>query len=144
VSNYKDNSQRLGDLTATPRLVLLSLLAIGVGILSTFVAWALLRLIAFFTNAFYYGRVSTVFVSPAPNQLGWFAVLVPVAGGLVIGLMAHYGSERIRSHGIPEVLESILIGGSKVQPRLAGLKPVSAAISIGLGWEVHSAPKARS
>src|SRR6185369_13582083 len=111
----------------------LSLLAIGIGILSTFVAWALLRLIAFFTNAFYYGRVSTVFVSPAGHQLGWFAVLVPVAGGLVIGLMAHYGSERIRGHGIPEALESILINGSKVQPRLAVLKPVSAAISIGSG-----------
>jgi len=133
VSNHKDNSQRLGDFTATPRLVPLSLLAIGIGILSTFVAWALLRLIAFFTNAFYYGRVSTVFVSPAGNQLGWFAVLVPVAGGLVIGLMAHYGSERIRGHGIPEALESILINGSKVQPRLAVLKPVSAAISIGSG-----------
>ena len=133
MSNHKDNSQRLGDFTATPRLVPLSLLAIGIGILSTFVAWALLRLIAFFTNAFYYGRVSTVFVSPAGNQLGWFAVLVPVAGGLVIGLMALYGSERIRGHGIPEALESILINGSRVQPRLAVLKPVSAAISIGSG-----------
>jgi len=67
------------------------------------------------------------------NRLGWFSVLVPVAGGLVIGLMAHYGSERIRGHGIPEALESILINGSKVQPRLAVLKPVSAAISIGSG-----------
>ena len=133
MSNHKDNSQRLGDFTATPRLVPLSLLAIGIGILSSFVAWTLLRLIAFFTNVFYYGRVSTVFVSPAGNQLGWFAVLVPVAGGLVIGLMAHYGSERIRGHGIPEALESILINGSKVQPRLAVLKPVSAAISIGSG-----------
>src|SRR5690349_20170965 len=133
VSNHKDNSQRLGDFTATPRLVPLSLLAVGIGILSTFVAWALLRLIGFFTNLFYFGRVSTVFVSPAGNHLGWWSVLVPVGGGLVIGLMAHYGSERIRGHGIPEALESILINGSKVQPRLAVLKPVSAAISIGSG-----------
>ena len=72
-------------------------------------------------------------VSPAGNHLGWFAVLVPVAGGLVIGFMAHYGSERIRGHGIPEALESILINGSKVQPRLAILKPLSSAISIGSG-----------
>src|SRR5690349_5214674 len=133
VSNHKDNSQRLGDFTATPRLVPLSLLAVGIGILSTFVAWALLRLIGFFTNVFYYGRVSTVLVSPAGNHLGWLALLIPVAGGLVIGLMARYGSERIRGHGIPEALESILINGSKVQPRLAILKPISAAISIGSG-----------
>ena len=128
-----NNPQKLGDFTATPRLIPISILAIGIGIVSTFVAWLLLRLIAFFTNVFYHGRVSTVLVSPAGNHLGWFAVLVPVAGGLVIGLMARYGSERIRGHGIPEALESILINGSKVQPRLAVLKPLSAAISIGSG-----------
>ena len=134
MKNHKqDNSQRLGDFTATARLIPLSMLAIGIGVLSTFVAWALLRLIAFFTNAFYYQRISTVLVSPAGNHLGWWALLVPVAGGLIIGLMARYGSERIRGHGIPEALESILINGSKVQPRLAVLKPLSAAISIGSG-----------
>ena len=128
-----DHSQKLGDFTTTARVVPISLLAIGIGIVSTFVAWALLRLIAFFTNVFYYGRLSTVFVSPAANHLGWFAILIPVAGGLIIGFMARYGSERIRGHGIPEALESILIHGSKVQPRLAVLKPVSSAISIGSG-----------
>ena len=92
-------------------------MAIGIGIVCTFVAWALLRLIGFFTNLFYFGRLSTVFVSPAGNHLGWLSVLVPVGGGLVIGLMAHYGSERIRGHGIPEAMESILINGSRVQPR---------------------------
>ena len=131
--HHKQSSQKLGDFTTTARVVPISLLAIGIGILSTFVAWALLRLIAFFTNAFYYGRISTTLVSPAGNHLGWFSVLVPVAGGLVIGFMAYYGSERIRGHGIPEALESILINGSKVQPRLAILKPISSAISIGSG-----------
>jgi H+/Cl- antiporter ClcA/CBS domain-containing protein len=128
-----ERPQELGDFTTTARVVPISVAAIGIGILSTFVAWALLRLIAFFTNVFYYGRASTVFVSPAANHLGWFAVAVPVAGGLIIGLMARYGSERIRGHGIPEALESILISGSKVAPRLAMLKPISAAISIGSG-----------
>jgi H+/Cl- antiporter ClcA/CBS domain-containing protein len=71
--------------------------------------------------------------SPAENHLGWFAVLVPVAGALIIGMMARYGSDRIRGHGIPEALESILLNGSKVQPRLAILKPLSSAISIGSG-----------
>ena len=133
MKKHKDNSERLGDFTTTARVIPISLLAVGIGLVSTFVAWGLLRLIAFFTNAFYYGRMSTVLVSPAGNHLGWFAVLVPVAGGLVIGLMARYGSERIRGHGIPEALESILINGSKVQPRLAVLKPLSSAISIGSG-----------
>ncbi|MEO8131754.1 MAG: chloride channel protein, partial [Bryobacteraceae bacterium] len=133
MNSPKEKSQRLGDFTTTIRVIPISLVAIGIGVISTFVAWALLRLIGFFTNAFYYGRWSTNLVSPAGNHLGWFAVLVPVAGSLVIGFMARYGSERIRGHGIPEALESILIHGSKVQPRLAILKPLSSAISIGSG-----------
>ncbi len=133
MSHPRGNAAKLGDFTTSPRVIAISLLAVGIGFISTFVAWALLRLIAFFTNVFYYGRASTVLVSPADNHLGWWAVLVPVAGGLVIGLMARYGSDRIRGHGIPEALESILIHGSKVQPRLAVLKPVSSAISIGSG-----------
>ena len=129
----KNSSQELGDFTTTARVIPISLLAVGIGFLSTLVAWALLRLIGFFTNVFYYGRTGTSLVSPAGNHLGWFALLVPVAGGLIIGFMAYYGSERIRGHGIPEALESILINGSKVQPRLAILKPLSSAISIGSG-----------
>jgi H+/Cl- antiporter ClcA/CBS domain-containing protein len=127
------HSRELGDFTATVRVIPLSLAAIGIAILSTYVAWALLRLIAFFTNVFYYGRASAVFRSPAANHLGWAAVLIPVAGGLVVGCMARFGSERIRGHGIPEALESILVDGAKMQPRLALLKPLSSAISIGSG-----------
>src|SRR6202020_1016989 len=82
---------------------------------------------------FYFGRFSTALVSPSGNHLGWWAVLVPVAGSLVIGLMARYGSERIRGHGISEALESILIHGSRLEPRLGILKPISSAISIGSG-----------
>jgi H+/Cl- antiporter ClcA len=130
---HKNTFEDLGDFTVTARVIPISLLAVGIGVLSTLVAWALLRLIALFTNAFYYGRFGTTLVSPAGNHLGWYAVLVPVAGGLIIGFMAYYGSERIRGHGIPEALESILINGSKVQPRLAVLKPISSAISIGSG-----------
>lgn len=131
--NHKDNSTRLDDFTTTARVIPISLLAIAIGLLATGVAWALLRLIGFFTNLFYFGKVSTELTSPAGNHLGWFAVLVPVGGALIVGIMARYGSERIRGHGIPEALESILIHGSKVQPRLAILKPLSSAISIGSG-----------
>lgn len=125
--------KKLGDFTTTTRVLFIAVMAIAIGLVGTFVALALLRLIGFFTNLFYYQRIGNTLVSPAGNHMGWWAVLVPVAGGLIIGLMARYGSERIRGHGIPEAIESILISGSKVQPRLAILKPLSAALSIGTG-----------
>jgi chloride channel protein, CIC family len=123
----------LGDFTTTWRVVPITLLAILIGVVGAFVALALLRLIGLFTNLFFYGRWSTTLVSPAGNKLGVFEVFVPVIGALVIGVMARYGSERIRGHGIPEAIEAILINGSKVQPRVAILKPLSSAISIGSG-----------
>jgi H+/Cl- antiporter ClcA len=125
--------RKLGDFTTTVRVLPIAGLAIAIGVVGAYVALALLRLIGLFTNLFYYQRLSSALVSPAENHMGWWAVFVPVAGGLIIGLMARYGSERIRGHGIPEAIESILIGGSKVQPRLAILKPLSAALSIGTG-----------
>ncbi|MGO9777777.1 MAG: chloride channel protein [Terracidiphilus sp.] len=125
--------EKLGDFTTTIRVLPIAGMAVVIGLVGACVALALLRLIGFFTNLFYYQRLGSALVSPAGNHMGWWAMLVPVAGGLIIGLMARYGSERIRGHGIPEALESILIGGSKVQPRLAILKPLSAALSIGTG-----------
>jgi CIC family chloride channel protein len=125
--------KKLGDFTTELRVLPIAGLAMVIGVIAAYVALGLLRLIGLFTNLFYYHRLSSAMVSPAGNHLGLWAVLVPVAGGLIIGLMARYGSERIRGHGIPEAIESILIGGSKVQPRLAILKPLSAALSIGTG-----------
>jgi H+/Cl- antiporter ClcA len=130
----KINPQRtLGDFTTTWRVIPLSALAVTIGIVASGVAWALLRLIGLFTNLFYYGRWDFHLVSPAGNHLGVWAVLVPVSGALIIGLMARFGSDRIRGHGIPEAIESILINGSRVEPKLAILKPLSSAISIGSG-----------
>ncbi len=125
--------EALGDFTTTSRVIGLSGLAIGIGIVSTYVAVALLRLIGLFTNLFFFQRWGTALVSPASNRLGAWEILVPVLGALVIGLMARYGSERIRGHGIPEAIEAILINGSKVEPKVAILKPLSSAISIGSG-----------
>jgi chloride channel protein, CIC family len=125
--------EELGDFTTTARVIPISLLAIAIGVLSTYVAWFLLKLIGFVTNLAYYHRLDTSFASPAGNQLGVYAIVVPVVGALIVGLMARYGSERIRGHGIPEAIESILMNGSRVHPRLAILKPLSAAISIGSG-----------
>jgi H+/Cl- antiporter ClcA len=125
--------EELGDFTTTVRVIPISVMAILIGVLGAFVAWFLLRLIGLFTNIFYYQRISTAFVSPAGNHLGIYAIAVPIVGSLIVGLMARYGSEQIRGHGIPEAIESILMNGSRVRPRLAILKPLSAAISIGSG-----------
>lgn len=124
---------KLGDFTADFRLLWLSALALLVGLLCALIAIVLLGLIGFFTNLFFYQRLSFTFLSPADNALGGWEILVPVLGGLIIGLMARYGSERIRGHGIPEAMEAILIGQSRIEPRVAILKPLSSAISIGSG-----------
>jgi len=127
------DSPRLGDFTATARIIPLCLLAVAIGALSSYVALVLLRLIGLFTNLFYFHRLSTDLTRPADSALGALSVAVPVLGALIIGVMARFGSERIRGHGIPEALEAILIRGSKVEPKVAILKPLSAAISIGSG-----------
>jgi H+/Cl- antiporter ClcA/predicted transcriptional regulator len=133
VGTQTNQGHELGDFTTTPRVLAISALAVPIGVVAAFVAAALLALIAFFTNLFFFQRLSFAPVSPAAHHLGPLVILVPVAGALVIGLIARYGSERIRGHGIPEAIESILIGGSRVPPRLAILKPLSSAISIGSG-----------
>ncbi|HVC94311.1 MAG TPA: chloride channel protein, partial [Pirellulales bacterium] len=128
-----------GDFSAEFRLIWICVVAVAVGAICAAVAAALLALIAFFTNLFYYQELSIVARSPAVFEdgklhlLGAWTILVPVAGGLIIGLMARFGSERIRGHGIPEAIEAILIGQSRMQPKVALLKPISSAISIGSG-----------
>ena len=133
VFNKKNHNTALGDFTTTWRVIPISVLAVAIGVVCAFVALALLRLIGLFTNLFYFGRWNTALVSPAGNHLGVYGVLVPIAGALVIGVMARYGSERIRGHGIPEAIESILLNGSRIEPKVALLKPISSAISIGSG-----------
>src|SRR5262245_43660141 len=123
----------LADFTTTLRVVPISLLSLLLGALGALLAYALLALINLFTQVFYFQRWSLDPASPADNTLGPAALFVPVVGALIIGVMARYGSERIRGHGIPEALESILTRGSRVEPRVALLKPVSSAISIGSG-----------
>ncbi len=132
-ANKKHQHGELGDFTTTWRVIPISALALVIGVVCAFVALALLRLIGLFTNLFYFGRWSTAMVSPVGNHLGIYSVLVPIAGALIIGVMARYGSERIRGHGIPEAIESILLNGSRIEPTVALLKPISSAISIGSG-----------
>ncbi len=123
----------LRDFTATSRMLVLAALAAGIGAAGAVLAWMLLKLIYLCTNIFYYQQWSFTDVSPADNTLGWYAVLVPIIGGLILGIMARFGSERIRGHGIPEAIEAIMLNGSRVGARVAVLKPLSSAISIGSG-----------
>ena len=115
------------------RVVFICALSIVIAAAAGVVAQALTRLIGFVTNLAFYGRVSSVFVSPAANRLGPLVILVPIAGAVVVGLMARYGSAAIRGHGIPEAMEQVLLNKSRIPARVTVLKPVSAAISIGTG-----------
>jgi chloride channel protein, CIC family len=124
---------RLADFTRDRRLLILSTLAVGIGAISAFTAYALVWLIGVITNLAFYQRFSPACTSPAGHHLGPLVILVPTIGGLIIGLMARFGSEKIRGHGIPEALEAILVGRSRMEPKVAALKPVSSAISIGTG-----------
>src|ERR1041384_7662257 len=123
----------LADFTADPRVLTLTVMGAVIGVAGAGVATVLDWLIGFFTHVFYYGQFVGGRIAPAHHHLGLVAVLIPVAGGLIIGLMARYGSERIRGHGIPEALEAILIGQSRMSARIAVLKPLSSAIAIGTG-----------
>ena len=115
------------------RVVLICGLSILLAVCAATIAQLLLRLIALFTNLFFYGRLSTAAASPAGNHLGAAVVLVPVAGGVLVGLMARYGSRAIRGHGIPEAMEQVLTNESRIPARVTFLKPLSAALSIGSG-----------
>jgi CIC family chloride channel protein len=115
------------------RIVYISLLATAAAIAAAFAAEVLVGVIALVTNLAFYGRVSFEAVSPAHNHLGLGVIAVPVLGGLVVGLMARYGSAAIRGHGIPEAMERVLKNESRIDPRVTLLKPISAAVAIGTG-----------
>ena len=115
------------------RVVGVSALAVLIAVAAGLVAQLLVALIGLATNLAFYGRLSTAFVSPAGNHLGPLVVLVPIAGAIVVGVMARYGSAAIRGHGIPEVMEKVLYGESRIPARVMFLKPLSAAVAIGTG-----------
>ena len=115
------------------RVLFLASIAIVIGVLSTVAAYVLLHLIHLFTNLFFFQTLSFADRSPAGHQLGLWVLLVPVIGGLIVGLMARYGSEKIRGHGIPEAIEAILFGKSKMSAKVALLKPLASGIVIGSG-----------
>lgn len=130
----KSRPSALRDFTVDRRVWLLTGVALFIGTGAAALAVLLLRAIAFATNAFYYHRLNLTMAGPAGSTLSpWIMPLVPVAGGLIVGFIAHFGSDKIRGHGIPEAIEAILLRGARVDPKVAVLKPLSAAIAIGSG-----------
>jgi H+/Cl- antiporter ClcA len=119
--------------TAQFRIVLVSFLAAGIGLIAGLVAYVLYKLIGLFTNLFFFHEWSTTFRSVGSHHLGAWVILVPVIGGLIVGVMAKYGSSKIKGHGIPEAMEAVLTNRSRIEPKVAILKPISAAIAIGTG-----------
>jgi CIC family chloride channel protein len=115
------------------RMVLVSFLAAGIGLVAGLIAYVLYNLISLITNVAYYGRFSFAFISPRFNHLGLWMIPLPVIGGLIVGVMAKYGTPKIKGHGIPEAMEAVLVNRSRIEPRVAILKPISAAIAIGTG-----------
>jgi H+/Cl- antiporter ClcA len=117
----------------THRDVKLCLLCMGVAVPSFAAGRILVVLIDFFTNLFYHGVISIQPSAPGNDYWGYGSIFVPVLGGILVGLMARYGSKAIRGHGIPEAMEQILVNDSRIGMQVAWLKPVSSAISIGSG-----------
>lgn len=115
------------------RLEFISLLAAGIGLLAGIVAYLLYNLIGFLTNLAFYHVLSFHFRSPQAHHLGAWVILLPVAGGIIVGFMAKYGTPKIKGHGIPEAMEAVLTSQSRIDPKVAILKPISAAIAIGTG-----------
>ncbi len=115
------------------RLLLVSCLAGAIGLVAGAIAFVLYNLIGLFTNLFFYHRWDSTFRSARLNELGLWVIVTPVIGGLIVGVMAKYGSAKIKGHGIPEAMEAVLFNRSRIQPRVAILKPISAAIAIGTG-----------
>lgn len=124
---------RLADHSADGRMLLLAAMALVVGTGGACGAWVLLKMIEFATNLFWFGRLSAEPVEITDAALGIGTVIVPVIGSLIVGLMARFGSDKIRGHGIPEAIEAILYGESRLSMKVAILKPISSAISIGSG-----------
>jgi H+/Cl- antiporter ClcA len=116
-----------------PRAIWISALAIGIAFAAGVIARVLIALIAFVTNVAFRGTFSLESQAPAVNHLGPWVILVPVAGGVLVGFMARYGSRAIRGHGIPEAMEQVLTNESRIPARITFLKPLSAAIAIGSG-----------
>ncbi|MBF8177351.1 MAG: chloride channel protein [Burkholderiaceae bacterium] len=130
---HKTNSSHQRDFSLDKRILLLCAIAVVIGVISTVAAYVLLNAIHFFTNLFFFQTLSFADRSPANHTLGAWVIALPVIGGLIAGLIARYGSDKVRGHGIPEAIEAILFRKSQMSPKVAVLKPLTSGIVIGSG-----------
>ncbi len=139
LSRFQSTAPRgLSDYSADARILYTSVLATFIGAVAAVAAWALLQLISLATNLFYFGHFSFLAIEPfdrggPTHHMPWYLAFVPILGGLIVGLIARFGSPRVRGHGMPEAVETIVFNQGKVQPRLAILKPIATAVAIGSG-----------
>ncbi|HWX94659.1 MAG TPA: chloride channel protein [Terriglobales bacterium] len=133
INGMRSAALSTGAAPAQFRIVLVSFLSAGIGLVAGGVAFLLYRLIGLFTNLFFFHRWDTAITSARLNHLGLWVIVTPVIGGIIVGFMAKYGTPKIKGHGIPEAMEAVLVNQSRIQPRVAILKPISAAIAIGTG-----------
>jgi len=115
------------------RLLTIALLAVIIAICISFIAKFLINLIYLITHLSFFSDISISHITPAENSLGFWVIFIPAIGGVIVGLMAYYGSKAIRGHGIPEAMEQILTNQSRIKPTITYLKPISSAIAIGTG-----------
>src|SRR6201991_1981501 len=127
------NPSHLRDFTTDARVLVIAAIAVVVATAGLFAGIVLLQLIRLATNIAYFGQFTLADLKLQDTPLGLASVIVPVIGALIIGVMARFGSEKIRGHGIPEAIEAILLGRSRLDAKVAILKPLSSAISIGSG-----------
>ncbi|HTJ03656.1 MAG TPA: chloride channel protein [Methylovirgula sp.] len=133
MQSAKSSHSRLGDFTTDPRVLVIAGIAVVVATVAMFAGIGLIKLIQLVTNVAYFGKFTFANLKIEHSPLGLWMVLIPVIGSLIVGLMARYGSEKIRGHGIPEAIEAILLGRSRLDVKVAILKPLSSAIVIGTG-----------
>ncbi len=129
----KDTTDPKSNFLLKKRLFRISCLSILVATAISLIAKLLVWLINMVTNLSFYGSFSATFHSPSGNHLGLWVIIIPAIGGIIVGLMALYGSAAIRGHGIPEAMEQILTNQSRIKPSITFLKPISSAIAIGTG-----------
>ncbi len=131
LSGVRGDPIRRGDVRQT---IIFSFAAIPMGVIGAFCAWLLYHLINIITGFAFYGKLMLQTpVYPPTHGLGIMALIIPVAGALVVGVMARYGTDRIRGHGIPEAMEAVLTQESRISSRVAIFKPISAAFAVGSG-----------
>jgi hypothetical protein len=120
-----------------PAVLTATAMAVLVGLIGGLVAEGLLELIYLFTNLFFYGKWSFAITYPGNHHLGAWVILIPAVGGLLVGIMVHFWEPTLKGHGIPEAMEAVLVGKSKVRMRVGVLKPLATAFAIGTGGPHH-------